>query len=59
MIVDPWGTVVAECSASGKPEIAVTEISLDFLNELREKMPVKMHREAARMKTREGVVVCQ
>ncbi|HXH72271.1 MAG TPA: carbon-nitrogen hydrolase family protein [Mariprofundaceae bacterium] len=42
MIVDPWGTVLAEL---GDDEgIAIAELSLDTLSDLRRRMPVLQHR---------------
>ncbi|KAI8075902.1 carbon-nitrogen hydrolase [Gilbertella persicaria] len=41
MIVDPWGTVLAQCpSHNSDPCIAIANIDLDYLNQLREEMPV-------------------
>lgn len=42
MIVDPWGTVLAECEENC--EIALAEIDLAFLQKLRNDMPVWKHR---------------
>lgn len=44
LIVDPWGTVVAQCSEG--PGIASAEIDLDYLRDIRRKMPVFEHRRA-------------
>eukprot|EP00128_Syssomonas_multiformis_P001135 Colp12_sorted_trinity150504_noHs@31378 len=42
-IIDPWGTVVAQCSEQS-PCIATATIDLDYLNTVRENMPVFKHR---------------
>ena len=42
MIVDPWGTVVAECEA-GATGVAVAEIDLALVEGTRAKMPVASH----------------
>ncbi|XP_055353777.1 LOW QUALITY PROTEIN: nitrilase and fragile histidine triad fusion protein NitFhit-like [Paramacrobiotus metropolitanus] len=42
MIVDPWGTVLAQCSDG--PGVAVAEIDLDRLRTIRSSMPVQNHR---------------
>lgn len=42
LIVDPWGTVVAECA--DRTDIAVAEIDLSYLKSVRERMPVWEHR---------------
>ncbi len=42
MIVDPWGSVLAQC---GDGEgVAVAPISKDYLNSIRGSMPVEQHR---------------
>jgi predicted amidohydrolase len=46
MIVDPWGNVVAEMK--GEVGIAVAEISLDLVDEVRRKMPLDRHRRPVR-----------
>lgn len=46
MIADPWGTVLAEC---GEGEgVAVAEIDLDRLEEVRERLPSLRHRRRLR-----------
>ncbi|KAI8364921.1 carbon-nitrogen hydrolase [Blakeslea trispora] len=41
MIIDPWGTVIAQCpSHKNDPSIAIANIDLDYLSQLREEMPV-------------------
>ena len=41
MIIDPWGTVIAQCpSHKNEPSIAIANIDLDYLSQLREEMPV-------------------
>lgn len=42
MVVDPWGTVIAECDE--RSELAVAEIDLTYVEKLREQMPVAKHR---------------
>ncbi|XP_008216975.1 deaminated glutathione amidase isoform X1 [Nasonia vitripennis] len=42
MIVDPWGTVVAQCME--KQGVAVAEIDLDIVNKVRRNMPNEQHR---------------
>ncbi len=42
MIVDPWGHVVARVEKG--EGVALAEIDLDYLHELRRKMPVQAHR---------------
>ncbi|XP_076686326.1 ntrilase and fragile histidine triad fusion protein NitFhit [Andrena cerasifolii] len=42
MIIDPWGTVIAQCS--DKTDVAVAEIHLDLLQQIRENMPCENHR---------------
>ncbi|XP_046426624.1 deaminated glutathione amidase isoform X1 [Neodiprion fabricii] len=42
MIVDPWGTVIAQCAE--RTGIAVAEIDLDLLDKIRKNMPCDKHR---------------
>ncbi|XP_076753858.1 ntrilase and fragile histidine triad fusion protein NitFhit [Xylocopa sonorina] len=42
MIIDPWGAIVAQCSE--KSDIAITEIDLNHLRQIRENMPCESHR---------------
>lgn len=42
MIIDPWGTVVAQCAE--KTGIALAEIDLDLLDKIRKNMPCDEHR---------------
>ncbi|KAG7207850.1 hypothetical protein KM043_009451 [Ampulex compressa] len=42
MIVDPWGTVIAQCME--KTGIAIAEIDLDLLEQVRKNMPCENHR---------------
>ena len=42
-IIDPWGTVLAR--VDDKPGVAIAEIDLDRLAEIRGKMPVAQHRK--------------
>jgi len=40
--VDPWGNVIAQCSEG--TNIATAEISLDYIKNVRQSMPVWKHR---------------
>lgn len=42
MIIDPWGTVVAQCSE--KTDMALAEIDLNLLKQIRQNMPCENHR---------------
>jgi predicted amidohydrolase len=42
MIVDPWGAVVAQCSDG--PGLALAELDLDRVQQIRRHMPVQQHR---------------
>lgn len=42
MIVDPWGSVVAQCAE--KTGIAMAEIDLELLEKVRKNMPCEAHR---------------
>ena len=42
-IIDPWGTVLAR--VDDEPGVAIAEINLDRLAEIRSKMPVAQHRK--------------
>jgi len=42
MILDPWGTVVAECREG--VNFALAEIDLEYLNKIRSNMPVNLQR---------------
>ena len=42
MIIDPWGTIIAD--AGEKPGVAVAEISLNRLQQVRQQMPSLQHR---------------
>ncbi|XP_015176076.1 PREDICTED: nitrilase and fragile histidine triad fusion protein NitFhit [Polistes dominula] len=42
MIIDPWGTVLAQCAE--KVGIAIAEIDLDLLAKIRKNMPCEQHR---------------
>ena len=44
MIIDPWGTVVAQCA--DQTGIAVAPIDLDYLKAMRERIPVWNHRRS-------------
>lgn len=48
MVIDPWGTVVAQCggpetAGSTSPCIVTAEISLDLVADVRSRMPVQSH----------------
>lgn len=43
MIVDPWGTVLAQCGLVS--DLALAEIDLSLVKKLREEMPVWQHRQ--------------
>jgi predicted amidohydrolase len=43
MIVDPWGTVLAQCSDATSPGLAVAEVDLAYLQDVRTRMPVRAH----------------
>eukprot|EP01023_Acetabularia_acetabulum_P044643 TRINITY_DN4492_c0_g3_i1.p1 TRINITY_DN4492_c0_g3~~TRINITY_DN4492_c0_g3_i1.p1 ORF type:complete len:243 (-),score=28.50 TRINITY_DN4492_c0_g3_i1:522-1250(-) len=45
IIIDPWGTVVAKLDDPLATGIAVAEIDLLKMEKIREKMPIKQHRE--------------
>ncbi|KAG9031184.1 Carbon-nitrogen hydrolase [Tulasnella sp. JGI-2019a] len=40
MIVDPWGTVVAQCSQKEGPQICVAEVDLEYVAKVRREMPM-------------------
>lgn len=44
MVVDPWGTIIAECSKG--TGMCLAEIDLDFLEKVRREMPVWNHRRS-------------
>jgi hypothetical protein len=41
-VVDPWGTVVAQCSEG--TSVAIAEIDLSYVQKVRSTMPVWQHR---------------
>jgi predicted amidohydrolase len=44
MIVDPWGTVIADCGgARGSPRIAIAQIDTEVIDAVRRDMPVASH----------------
>lgn len=45
MIIDPWGTVLAQCP--DRPSIAMASIDLDVVTDLRRKMPCLQHERPA------------
>ena len=42
MIVDPWGTIVAQCRED--VDVCVAEIDLNYLQEVRKRIPCEKHR---------------
>lgn len=44
MIIDPWGTILAQCGGGDGATIAVAEVDLDLLDDVRRRMPVFEHR---------------
>lgn len=44
MVVDPWGTVLAEITENASPSIAVADIDLDRMVHVRKGMPILLHR---------------
>ncbi|KAG8859684.1 Carbon-nitrogen hydrolase [Tulasnella sp. 330] len=40
MIVDPWGTVIAQCSQKDGPQICVAEVDLEYVAKVRKEMPM-------------------
>lgn len=46
IIIDPWGDIVARLDDPISTGIAVAEFDLNYLTTIRERMPVKSHREA-------------
>jgi deaminated glutathione amidase len=54
LIVDGWGSVVADAGGmdsdikpSSKPSVITSEIDLDAIASIRERMPIQQHRHAA------------
>ncbi|EGC29787.1 hypothetical protein DICPUDRAFT_42388 [Dictyostelium purpureum] len=45
LIVDPWGEVLCEIDENVTDEIAYCDIDLNFLNEIRENLPVYSHKK--------------
>lgn len=45
MIIDPWGNVVAQ--ASDRPQVIVADVDLDWLQQIRGKLPSLAHRRLA------------
>ncbi|KAJ1953803.1 Nitrilase, partial [Dispira parvispora] len=43
-VVDPWGTVVAQCSSTKAPSLALADINLQMIEQLETEMPVWKHR---------------
>ncbi|OUC46845.1 putative histidine triad domain protein [Trichinella nativa] len=43
MVVDPWGTVLAQCSTN-TPSLAVCDLDLDFENSVRKQFPTQNNR---------------
>ena len=46
MVVDPWGTVLAE-RADPTPGIVIADLDLDYLDEVRSRLPVLANRRPA------------
>jgi deaminated glutathione amidase len=46
LIVNPWGTVVAQLEDRHMTGIAVADVDLTALQSVRERMPVEQHRKA-------------
>ncbi|KAL3068574.1 hypothetical protein niasHT_030865 [Heterodera trifolii] len=44
MVVDPWGTVVAQCT--DREDLCFAELDLDYVEEVRTNMPVFSHRRS-------------
>jgi len=42
LVADPWGNIISE--ASDKEEIIFSEIDLDFIDKIREELPLLKHR---------------
>lgn len=42
MIIDPWGTIIAQCSEGTR--IAVADLDLAYVHDIRRRMPVLQHR---------------
>lgn len=42
MVVDPWGCMIAQCREGN--DVCVAEIDLDYLNKVRQQMPVMKHK---------------
>lgn len=48
MIIDPWGEVIAKLDDPHVTGIAVAQLDMERLDEVRSKMPIWTHRAAAR-----------
>jgi predicted amidohydrolase len=46
LVVDPWGEVLADAGPTDSPALALAEIDLDRLREVRARMPIAAHRRA-------------
>ncbi|BBM99953.1 deaminated glutathione amidase [Marchantia polymorpha subsp. ruderalis] len=44
LIIDPWGTVIARCADKEATGIAVAELDHQFLESVRQRMPIGQHR---------------
>eukprot|EP01132_Coremiostelium_polycephalum_P007451 gene7451-9157_t len=51
MIIDPWGTVLSEIDPSKEEEIAICDIDLHHLSNVRQNIPVFQHRKPINYKT--------
>lgn len=47
MIIDPWGKILAECDGE-TTGIAVADVSIDYIDEIRAKIPLAAHRRDVR-----------
>lgn len=43
MVIDPWGTILAQSSPKLSPSFIISEINLDVVNKVRESMPIHLH----------------
>ena len=48
LVIDPWGKVIARQTDPLATDIALAHIDLDYLNSVRQKMPIEMHRARGR-----------
>ena len=43
MIIDPWGTIIAQSTPKSSPNFIITEIDLDIVDKVRQSMPIQLH----------------